>query len=142
MYPYGLVGNCQVSALVSTNGSVDWLCLPRPDSEPVFGKLLDPEGGCFSISAVDSMLATTKQYYLANTNVLVTEIGDPSGDRFRITDFCPRFEQYGRIYRPTSLFRIVEPISGSPSIRVSCKGCDRVEYNGRQVSSRKQSSAF
>ena len=51
MYPYGLIGNCQMSALVSDRGSVDWMCLPRPDSPPVFGRLLDPEGGHFSITS-------------------------------------------------------------------------------------------
>lgn len=121
MYPYGLVGNCQISALVSSNGSIDWLCLPRPDSEPVFGRLLDPDGGHLSITAAGEQAATGRQYYQENSNILVTEITTVDGSRFRITDFCPRFEQYGRMYRPMSLFRIVEPLGGSPSIRVSCK---------------------
>ena len=120
MYPYGLVGNCQVSGLISKQGSLDWLCLPRPDSEPVFGRLLDPLGGHFSISAANSTPLST-QYYLENTNILVTEIGERHAECFRITDFCPRFEQYGRMYRPMSLFRIVEPLVGSPSVSVSCK---------------------
>ncbi len=120
MYPYGLIGNCQISALVSKEGSIDWLCLPRPDSDPVFGKILDENGGHFSISH-DGDSAFSRQYYRENTNVLVTEVGKPGGDCFRITDFCPRFEQFGRVYRPMSIFRIVEPISGSPSIKVSCK---------------------
>jgi GH15 family glucan-1,4-alpha-glucosidase len=51
----------------------------------------------------------------------VTEVSTSHGDAFRITDFCPRFEQYGRIYRPAALFRIVEPLAGTPSIRVSCR---------------------
>ncbi|WP_230314426.1 trehalase-like domain-containing protein [Candidatus Contendibacter odensensis] len=40
MYPYAIIGNCQVSALVSERASIDWYCAPRPDSEPLFGKLL------------------------------------------------------------------------------------------------------
>ena len=122
MYQYGLIGNCQISALISAQGSLDWLCLPRPDSPPIFGKILDQEGGQFSISAsVPSSETTTTQQYLPNTNILITTISLPNGDAFRITDFCPRFLQYGRIYRPAALFRIVEPLSGSPSIRVCCK---------------------
>ncbi|MBI2519977.1 MAG: glycoside hydrolase family 15 protein [Bdellovibrio sp.] len=121
MYPYGLVGNCQISALISKKGSIDWLCLPRPDSDPVFGRLLDVDGGHFSISLATHDVDVTTQYYLANTNILITEIRGSNNERFRITDFCPRFEQYGRMFRPMSLFRIVEPISGSPFIRVSCK---------------------
>ena len=122
MYPYGLIGNCQISALISDQGSIDWLCLPRPDSPPVFGRILDPEGGHFSISspAPPETVATT-QRYLPNTNILVTTVSLQNGDSFQITDFCPRFEQYGRIYRPAALFRIVEPLSGTPSIRVCCR---------------------
>ena len=122
MYQYGLIGNCQISALISAQGSLDWLCLPRPDSPPIFGKILDQEGGQLCISAsVPSSETTTTQQYLPNTNILVTTVSLSNGDAFRITDFCPRFLQYGRIYRPAALFRIVEPLSGSPSIRVSCQ---------------------
>ncbi|MBP8257993.1 MAG: glycoside hydrolase family 15 protein, partial [Opitutaceae bacterium] len=122
MYPYGLIGNCHVSAHIHESGSVDWLCLPRPDSDPVFGRILDPEGGHFSISSpTSSAQVKTTQRYLPNTNILVTEVSTSKGDTFRITDFCPRFEQYGRVYRPAALFRIVEPLAGTPSIRVSCR---------------------
>lgn len=118
MYPYGLIGNCQTSALINKNGSIDWLCLPRPDSPPVFGCLLDPEGGQFSIEGIGGY--TGQQSYLANTNVLVTTLTGEDGAAFKITDFCPRFHQHGRMYRPIAIFRIVEPLNGSPAIRVRC----------------------
>jgi GH15 family glucan-1,4-alpha-glucosidase len=122
VYQFGLIGNCQISALISAQGSIDWLCLPRPDSPPVFGKILDQEGGHFSIDpSVPPSETTSKQHYLPNTNILVTTVSLPNGDAYQITDFCPRFLQYGRVYRPAALFRIVEPLSGSPSIRVCCK---------------------
>lgn len=126
MYRYGLIGNCQTSALVSDTGSIDWLCLPRPDSEPVFGRMLDPEGGAFSISGPEG--STTSQAYKANTTILVTTVTTADGSAFRITDFCPRFDQHGRMYRPIALFRKVEPLMGQPQVRVSCKpihGWDR-----------------
>ncbi|HWJ48839.1 MAG TPA: glycoside hydrolase family 15 protein, partial [Candidatus Udaeobacter sp.] len=122
MYPYGLIGNCQTSALIGLNGAVEWMCAPRPDSPPVFGRLLDPDGGHFSIaSAIPSTDIKAEQRYLANTNILLTTVTLPNGDAFLITDFCPRFEQYGRIYRPAALFRLVEPLQGIPAIRVSCR---------------------
>jgi len=123
MYNSGLIGNCQISALVGHNGSIDWLCLPRPDSEPIFGKLLDPDGGKFSInfSTHEAQTNLGRQYYLENTNVLITEMEDAQGARFRITDFCPRFEQYGRMFRPLMLIRIVEPLKGTPVITVNCQ---------------------
>lgn len=119
MYPFGLIGNCQASALVSDRGSIDWLCLPRPDSAPVFGRLLDDGGGNFTISPAATFKSS--QEYIRNTNVLVTRFECDDGSLFQVTDFCPRFEQHGRMYRPTSIFRIVEPIKGNPQIRVSCK---------------------
>ncbi|MGH7206723.1 MAG: glycoside hydrolase family 15 protein [Nitrospiraceae bacterium] len=121
MYRYGLVGNCHVAALVSDEGSMDWLCLPRPDSPPAFGRILDPDGGHFSISSPAQERATITHRYLPNTNILVTLFTFANEDAFQITDFCPRFEQYGRLYRPAALFRIVEPLRGTPVIRVSCR---------------------
>ncbi|NJM10467.1 MAG: glycoside hydrolase family 15 protein [Bdellovibrionaceae bacterium] len=133
MYNYGLIGNCQISALIGNNGSIDWLCLPRPDSEPVFGKILDPDGGSFSIVCTANEAQTNlpppiqgqqrfgQQHYLENTNILITEMEDSNGSRFRVTDFCPRFEQHGRMFRPLMLIRMVEPLTGTPMIRVNCK---------------------
>ena len=44
---YGLLSNCEQSCLVAPDGSVEWLCLPRPDSPSVFGALLDRAAGLF-----------------------------------------------------------------------------------------------
>jgi GH15 family glucan-1,4-alpha-glucosidase len=117
MYPYGIVGNCHTSALIRHDGSIEWLCWPRPDSPPIFGKLLDAEGGEFSI--IPKEPKSFNQHYVTNTNILVTEVTTGSGS-YRITDFCPRFEQYGRMYRPNAVFRILEPIEGSPTVTVRC----------------------
>ncbi len=122
MYQYGLIGNCQVSALVSSEASVDWLCFPRPDSPPVFGKLLDAKGGSFSV--LPECKFETTQHYRQNTVILETYFACADGSEFKITDFCPRFLQHGRMYRPMALFRIVEPISGSPALRVRCQPVD------------------
>ena len=42
---YGLLADCNSSALVDRAGSIDWLCLPRYDSDAIFSRLLDPDGG-------------------------------------------------------------------------------------------------
>lgn len=122
MYEYGLIGNCQIAALISHKASVEWLCLPRPDSPPVFGKLLDPEGGEFSIELEDQ--ESHSQKYLLNSNIVETILTDRRGSSVRILDFCPRFEQYGRLFRPHSLFRIVEPLKGTPLMKVCCNPID------------------
>ncbi len=113
----GLLGNCQYSALVGADGAVVWCCLPRFDSPPVFGALLDPCGGEFRIGPEDGRSGS--QRYLTNTNVLETRFDGPDGS-FRVLDFAPRFRQFERSFRPTKLVRVVEPISGTPRIRVSC----------------------
>jgi len=91
--------------------------MPRFDSPPVFGALLDPDGGQFSIGAVGGEPGT--QQYLPNTNVLETRFQGPDGS-FRVLDFAPRFIQYDRSFRPTKLIRIVEPLAGTPRLRVLC----------------------
>lgn len=130
MYNYGLIGNCQISALVGESGAVDWLCLPRPDSPPIFGALLDKDGGAFTIQPAGKFVS--KQFYLDNSAVLVTRFACDDGSSFRVTDFCPRFIQHGRNYKPLSLFRIVEPEHGSPSIKIFCRpvnGWDKTPVN-------------
>ncbi|MFO0675469.1 MAG: glycoside hydrolase family 15 protein [Polyangiaceae bacterium] len=139
----GLVGNCQISALVRRDGSIVWACLPRFDSPPVFGALLDEkDGGAFTIGPADPTVLGS-QHYVPNTNVLVTTFRSDDG-AFRVIDFAPRFMQHGRSFRPTKIVRIVEPISETPRIRVSCdpvlgwskakagksSGSHHVEYKG------------
>lgn len=114
----GLVGNCQISALVRRDGAIVWSCMPRFDSPPVFAALLDPkDGGSCTITPAD--LRPGAQRYLPNTNVLETLFSGSDGS-FRIIDFAPRFIRRERSFRPTKLVRIVEPISGTPRIRVTC----------------------
>ncbi len=114
----GIIGNCQLAALVHRDGSIVWCCLPRLDSEPVFGALLDAaHGGRFRVGPASGSLGA--QRYLPNTNVLETLFDDDDG-AFRVIDFAPRFTLHGRSFRPTQLFRVLEPLRGQPRVRVSC----------------------
>ena len=117
------IGNCQVSALIDQAGRFVWACLPRVDGDPAFCSLLketDPsdeaEHGFWDIELVGSV--ETTQAYLRNTPVLVTRHADAHGNAIEITDFCPRFQKNGRMYRPAAFVRIVRPVSGSPRVRV------------------------
>ena len=99
-------------------GELVWCCLPGFDSEPVFSTLLDEkEGGRFLVGPASG--ESGEQAYLENTNILETRFRTSSGS-FRVLDFAPRFVQYDRTFRPTQIFRIVEPLEGSPRIRVLC----------------------
>jgi len=115
----GLIGNCQFSALVERTGAVVWCCLPRFDSEPIFSTLLDAQdGGKFSVGPAEG--GPGELAYMENTNILETTFKTDSGS-FRVVDFAPRFVQHDRIFRPTQLFRIVEPIEGAPRVQVVCE---------------------
>ena len=59
---YALIGDTRTAALCSSDGSIDWLCLPRFDSDPVFGRLVAAEtGGSFSITA-GGVQSVTRRY--------------------------------------------------------------------------------
>ncbi len=115
----GLIGNCQISALISRNGEIIWCCLPRIDSEPVFSSLLDSKrGGRFAVGPAAGEEGT--QRYLPNTNVLETTFDTLDG-KFRVIDFAPRFGSEGRFHRPKFIIRVLEPIEGRPRVRVLCE---------------------
>src|SRR5712691_442362 len=67
---HAVIGDLRTVALVATDGTIDWCCLPRFDSPAVFASLLDADrGGSF---AVRCEAIRTKQLYMPDTNVLVT----------------------------------------------------------------------
>ncbi len=117
------IGNCQVSALIDRAGHMVWGCLPRVDGEPVFSSLLsgvepgeDDAAGLWAID-LDGCVAT-EQAYVRNTPILVTCHEDAAGNAIEVIDFCPRYTNNERTYRPVAFARIVRPVSGSPRIRI------------------------
>ncbi|MDB4904144.1 MAG: glycoside hydrolase 15-related [Mucilaginibacter sp.] len=120
-YSTGIIGNCAYLAHVNKNTNIDWLCWPRFDSTFIFGGLLDKKkGGIFSILPGDNEY-TSYQYYLENTNILITEITISTGEKYRVTDFAPRFYEHQRYYKALMLIRKIEPIEGSPRVVVKCE---------------------
>ena len=117
------IGNCAVSALIDRTGRFVWACAPRVDSDPVFSALLsDVEPGSGAATGVwdvnvEGAVATT-QAYLRNTPILRTEITDADGAKIEIIDFAPRYQQFGRIFRPTAFIRLIRPVVGTARISV------------------------
>jgi GH15 family glucan-1,4-alpha-glucosidase len=113
---YAFLGDCHTGALVSSAGSVDWLCLPRLDDGSYFGRLLDSErGGWCAITPVDPAVRTSRRY-LDGTLVLETEMA-VAGGRVRVTD-CLTMRPGGarRPYR--QLLRVVDGLEGAVDLRV------------------------
>lgn len=69
---YALLSDCRTGALVSKEGSIDWLCLPRFDAPSLFGALLgEASNGCWSLRPLDAT-ATSQRHYVSDTFILVT----------------------------------------------------------------------
>ncbi len=118
---YGVIGNCQVAALIDEQARMVWACLPRPDGDPVFSCLLTKEGGesrtgVFAVDMVD--LTRTEQEYMRNSAIIETRMYDSHGGVLRIVDFAPRFRSRGRVFRPMMFVRSVEPLAGRPTLRL------------------------
>jgi GH15 family glucan-1,4-alpha-glucosidase len=108
---HGLIGDLQTAALVTTDGTVDWLCLPRFDSPSVFASLLDQRGGGkFTLAPVGSQ-HVTRQMYLPGTAMLVTRYLSEAGVA-EVVDFMP-IEHPAKATDHHRLIRMITGIRGS-----------------------------
>ena len=142
-----VVGNGRTLALVNPLARIVWWCFPRFDSDPVFCRLLagDEEKG-FTDVLLDGFVSAHSEY-VRNTAIVTTVLTDRQGASVRITDFAPRFEQFGRIFRPPQLMRIIEPVAGLPRITIRFRptsghgqanmqrafGCNHIRYTGGET---------
>ncbi|CAN5642772.1 glycoside hydrolase family 15 protein [soil metagenome] len=117
---HGLLSDCGGAALVTSTGSVDWLCMPRFDQPPIFARLLDDDAGHFSIRPSDPSAASTWSYR-PNSLVLETAWTTESGTLL-VNDALAlgkneRGHDLGR-WSPGVLLRRVRCTSGSVSVDV------------------------
>ena len=131
LYDYGLIGDMSSAALVGTDGSVDWCCLPRFDSPSVFAAILDQDiGGRFRIRPSGAYTGV-HQAYMRDTNVLETTFTTATGV-VTLTDFMPIHDSDmdGRPdtnpEEPPELHRIVTCTAGSMEMR--CEYEPRHDY--------------
>jgi GH15 family glucan-1,4-alpha-glucosidase len=124
---YGLVADCNSAALVDRGGSIDWLCLPRYDSDAVFARLLDPDAGHWSIAPTGSF--SSERRYLPGTLVLETTFTTEAGE-VTLTDAMAfvdghRGHDVG-LDAPHELLRSVRGLSGQVELRMEL--APRPEY--------------
>jgi GH15 family glucan-1,4-alpha-glucosidase len=107
---YALIGDCETAALVSRDGSVDWLCWPRFDSDACFAALLgDGSNGHWRIAPTCAY--TTTRRYLPDTLILETVFETADG-AVAVTDFMPGRDDASHVVR------IVEGRRGAVSLRM------------------------
>jgi GH15 family glucan-1,4-alpha-glucosidase len=108
---YALIGDCQSAALVSRDGSIDWLCLPRFDSGACFAALLGtPEHGRWLIAPAGGEVRTTRRYR-GDTLVLETVHRTPEGEVAVVDCMPPRCAE-------PDLVRLVEGRRGRVAMRM------------------------
>ncbi|MCY1225187.1 Trehalase [compost metagenome] len=107
---YAVVGDLHTAALISTEGSIDWLCLPRFDSPACFNALLDtPTAGRWLLAPAGAG-DCTRRHYRKGTLILETEWETPSG-KVKVIDFMPPRDGVADIVR------IVVGVHGSVRMR-------------------------
>ena len=111
---YAVIGDLQSAALVSSAGSIDWLCLPKFDSPACFAALLDtPDAGHWQLAPAAGGTCTSRRY-VEDTLVLQTDWTTPEGT-IRVIDFMPP-----RGHAP-DVVRIVEGVDGAVPMRSSLR---------------------
>nr|WP_269995770.1 glycoside hydrolase family 15 protein [Arthrobacter sp. B2a2-09] len=107
---YAMIGDLHTAALVSTAGSIDWLCLPRFDSPACFAALLDsPQAGRWLLAPESGGICTRRQYR-DGTLILETDWETEEG-HVRVIDFMPPRDGVADIVR------VVEGIRGTVKMR-------------------------
>ena len=111
---YALLGDTQTAALVSSEGSIDWLCLPRFDSAASFAALLgNEENGRWQIAPYGHVRETRRRYR-GDTLVLETDFDTAEGS-IRLVDFMPpRGES-------PAVVRLVEGVRGQVRVQMDLR---------------------
>jgi GH15 family glucan-1,4-alpha-glucosidase len=86
---YGMIGDCKTAALVGLDGSVDWLCWPRFDSDACFAKLLGGQSNGFWLITPHEEITSTSRCYRPDTMILETTFETASGKATLIDFMLP-----------------------------------------------------
>jgi GH15 family glucan-1,4-alpha-glucosidase len=143
---YGFLSDCHTSALVSYDGSVEWLCLPRFDSPSAFAALLDRGAGHFKLAPRGVIVPISRRYAPGTLVIETTWVTDTGWvvvhDALTIGDWV---EQAGPGSRPKteheadrSLLRTMTCIDGEVELEMECLprfayGAEAAEWNGGEL---------
>jgi GH15 family glucan-1,4-alpha-glucosidase len=124
---YGLLADCNSAALVSRDGSIDWLCLPRYDSNAIFARILGDAAGHWSIRPVGDY--SVERRYVPGTLVIETTYTTKTG-QVRLRDamaFAPGQSGHALGFdAPHEVLRSVEGVAGE--VEMELELAPRPEY--------------
>jgi alpha,alpha-trehalase len=124
---YALLSDCHSAALLSSGGSIDWLCFPRFDSPSTFGRILDLDAGHWSIRPVDDVEITRR--YQPETLVMETSFRTAGGTARVIDALAVGRNERGHelgAEAASTLLRVVEGVSGE--VEFDLEYAPRPEY--------------
>ena len=128
---YGFLSDCHTGALVASDGSIEWMCLPHFDSPSVFAAMLDRGAGSFRVGPYGTYVPVGRRY-LPGTNVIETTWMTPQGwlrvvDALTISDWHDEDRETSHTRPPTDfdadhlLVRVVECIQGQVQVEMVCE---------------------
>ena len=118
IHDYAVIGDCRSAALVSREGSIDWLCWPRFDSPAQFSALLDEGAGRWSLRPARAF--RSERWYVEDTNVLQTRFSTDTGT-LAIVDLMPVASESEKQHRLTAdheILRLVECERGEVDVEM------------------------
>jgi GH15 family glucan-1,4-alpha-glucosidase len=147
---YGFLSDCHTAALVSYNGSVEWLCCPRFDSPSTFAALLDRGAGHMSLRPKGVVVPISRRYSPGTLVIETTWVTDTGWavvkDALTIADWVPpRGERGGKRGRPDtehesdrSLLRTITCIDGTVEMEMECLprfdyGAEAARWSGGEL---------
>ncbi len=108
---YAVIGDCRTAALISREGSIDWLCLPDFSSSAIFGGILDwGAGGRFLVRPRDEF--TVKRRYLEKATPALETIFETPRGAVRVIDVVPIVDGVATLQPMREILRIIEGLSG------------------------------
>lgn len=139
---YAFLSDCVTTALIAPNGNVEWMCLPRMDSQSVFGSILDRDAGSFRVAPADVNVPAGRRY-IPGTMVLETSWETRMGwvivrDALSIGPWHHEAERsHSHRRSPTDhdadhvMLRLIQCVQGSAEIKLECEPA--FDYGGLSV---------
>jgi GH15 family glucan-1,4-alpha-glucosidase len=128
---YGFLSDCHTGALLASDGSIEWMCLPHFDSPWIFGAMLDRGAGTWRVGPYGVYVPAGRRY-IPGTNIIETTWMTPQGwlrvvDALTIGEWHDNKDASSHTRPPTDfdadhlLVRVVECMQGQVQVEVVCE---------------------